>query len=172
MAAKSKLTLTAPTTIPLDKLVLSDANVRRLNAAISIEALAESIARRGLLQSLSVRPVLDSEGKETGSYEVQAGGRRWRALKLLVKQKRLAKNAPIACIVKTTGIIEDDSLAENTEREALHPARPVPRLRGAAREGPERGGYRRRLRRHARRRAPAPEACLREPEAARRLRRR
>ena len=89
--------------------------------AISIEALAESIARRGLLQSLSVRPLFDSEGNETGSYEVQAGGRRLRALKLLVKQKRLAKNAPIPCIVKTTGILEDDSLAENTDREALHP---------------------------------------------------
>jgi ParB family chromosome partitioning protein len=121
MAAKSKLTLTPPTSIPLDKLVLSEGNVRRVNAAISIEALAESIARRGLLQSLSVRPVLDSEGTETGSYEVQAGGRRLRALKLLAKQKRLAKNAPIACIVKTTGILEDDSLAENTDREALHP---------------------------------------------------
>ena len=121
MAAKSKLTLTAPTTIPLDKLVQSDANVRRVNAAISIEALAESIARRGLLQSLSVRPLLDDEGSESDTYEVQAGGRRLRALKLLVKRKQLAKNAPIACIVKTTGILEDDSLAENTDREALHP---------------------------------------------------
>jgi ParB family chromosome partitioning protein len=121
MAAKTKLALTQPTSIPLDKLILSDSNVRQINADVSIEALAESIARRGLLQSLSVRPVLDSEGNETGSYEVQAGGRRWRALNLLVKQKRLARNAPIACIVKTTGIIEDDSLAENTEREALHP---------------------------------------------------
>src|SRR5688572_29057045 len=121
MAAKEKLALVPPTTIPLDKLVLSDGNVRRVNAAISIEALAESIARRGLLQSLSVRPLLDSEGSETGRYEVQAGGRRLRALKLLAKQKRLAKNAPIACIVKTTGILEDDSLAENTDREALHP---------------------------------------------------
>jgi len=121
MAAKSKLALTQPTSIPLDKLLLSDGNVRRVNAAISIEALAESIARRGLLQSLSVRPVLDAEGSETGKYEVQAGGRRLRALKLLVKQKRLAKDAPIPCIVKTTGILEDDSLAENTDREALHP---------------------------------------------------
>jgi ParB family chromosome partitioning protein len=121
MAAKAKLALTPPTSIPLDKLVLSDANVRRVNAAISIEALADSIARRGLLQSLSVRPVLDDDAKETGTYAVQAGGRRWRALKRLVKQKRLAKDAPIACIVKTTGIIEDDSLAENTDRVPLHP---------------------------------------------------
>ena len=63
MAAKPKLVLTSPTSIPLDKLVLSDANVRQVNAGISIEALAESIARRGLLQSLSVRPILDAEGE-------------------------------------------------------------------------------------------------------------
>jgi ParB family chromosome partitioning protein len=74
-----------------------------------------------LLQSLSVRPILDDEGLETGTYGIQAGGRRYRALKLLVKQKKLAKNAPIPCIVKTDGIAEVDSLAENTEREALHP---------------------------------------------------
>jgi ParB family chromosome partitioning protein len=121
MAAKPKLALTPSTSIPLDRLVPSPANVRKTNAAVSIEALAASIARRGLLQSLSVRPVLDGEGEETGDYEVQAGSRRMRALKLLVKQKRLAKNAPIPCIVKTTGLAEDDSLAENSDREALHP---------------------------------------------------
>ena len=119
--SRPRLALIPPTTIPLDRLVPSNANVRRVKPAISIEALADSIARRSLLQSLSVRPVLDDEGRETGTYEVQAGSRRLRALKLLVKQKRLAKNAPIACIVKTTGIVEDDSLAENTDREALHP---------------------------------------------------
>ena len=52
---------------------------------------------------------------------MQAGGRRLRALQLLVKQKRLAKTAPIPCIVREDGILEADSLAENTEREALHP---------------------------------------------------
>jgi ParB family chromosome partitioning protein len=92
-----------------------------VKAGVSIEALAESIARRSLLQSLSVRPVLDAEGNETGVFEVPAGGRRFRALELLVRQKRLAKTAPIPCIVKTDGLAEEDSLAENTDREALHP---------------------------------------------------
>ena len=44
-----------------------------------------------------------------------------QALQLLVKQKKLAKNAPVPCIVRTEGFVEADSLAENTEREALHP---------------------------------------------------
>lgn len=117
----SKITLVGARDIALDRLVASDANVRRIKAGISVEELAEDIARRGLLQSLSVRPVPDGEGAETGKFAVSAGGRRLAALKLLVKQRRLAKNAPIPCIVKTEGIEEEDSLAENTMREALHP---------------------------------------------------
>ena len=119
--ATPKIALTAPQTIPLDKLTLHDGNVRQIKAGVSIESLAADIARRGLLQSLSVRPLLDEAGEETGRYGVQAGGRRLRALQLLVKQKKLAKNAPVPCIVRTEGHVEADSLAENTEREALHP---------------------------------------------------
>ncbi len=121
MAATQKIVLNPSRDIPFNKLVLSQANVRRVKAGVSIEALAESIARRSLLQSLSVRPVLDADGNETGTFEVPAGGRRFRALELLVRQKRLAKTAPIPCIVKTEGLAEEDSLAENTDREALHP---------------------------------------------------
>ncbi len=117
----SKITLVGARDIALDRLVASDANVRRIKAGVSVEDLAEDIARRGLLQSLSVRPVLDAQDQETGRFSVSAGGRRLAALKLLVKQKRLAKNAPVPCIVKTEGIEEEDSLAENTMREALHP---------------------------------------------------
>ena len=36
--------------IPFDKLVLSQFNVRRSKAGVSVEELAEDIARRGLLQ--------------------------------------------------------------------------------------------------------------------------
>jgi ParB family chromosome partitioning protein len=117
----SKITLAVASDIALDKLVASDANVRRIKAGVSVEDLAEDIARRGLLQSLSVRPLVDGDGAEIGKYTVTAGGRRLAALKRLVKQKRLAKNAPVPCIVKTDGIEEEDSLAENTMREALHP---------------------------------------------------
>ena len=116
----SKITLLSASDIGLDKLMASDANVRRIKAGVSVEDLAEDIARRGLLQSLSVRPLVDSDGAETGKYTVTAGGRRLAALKHLVKQKRLAKNAPVPCIVKTDGVEEEDSLAENT-MEALHP---------------------------------------------------
>lgn len=120
MTAVQKITLSPSRDIPFNKLVLSQANVRRVKADVSIEELAEDIARRTLLQSLSVRPILDAEGAETGMYEIPAGGRRYRALELLVKQKRLAKTAPVPCVVREGGIPEEDSLAENVQRAPLH----------------------------------------------------
>ncbi len=119
-----KITLSSSRDIPFNKLVLSQSNVRRVKAGVSIEELAEDIARRTLLQSLSVRPVLDAEGAETGMFEVPAGGRRYRALQHLVKQKRLAKTAPVPCVVRDPGVdisAEEDSLAENVQRAPLHP---------------------------------------------------
>lgn len=120
----AKITLSPSRDIPLDRLALSQSNVRRIKAGVSIETLADDIARRGLLQSLSVRPLLDTEGRETGRYEIPAGGRRFRALELLVKRKRLAKDAPIPCVVRAADsdiLAEDDSFAENAMRESLHP---------------------------------------------------
>lgn len=115
------LALSASREIPLDKLVLSQSNVRQVKAGVSIEELAEDIARRTLLQSLTVRAVLNDSDAETGIYEVPAGGRRFRALQFLVKQKRLAPDAPIPCVIRTEGLAEEDSLAENIQRAPLHP---------------------------------------------------
>ncbi|TIO24020.1 ParB/RepB/Spo0J family partition protein [Mesorhizobium sp.] len=122
--AKQKITLNASRDIPFNKLLLSQSNVRRIKRGETIEDLAASIGRRGLLQSLNVRPVLDGEGNETGMFEVPAGGRRYRALELLVKQKRMAKTQPVPCVVTDAHSevpIEEDSLAENFQREDLHP---------------------------------------------------
>ena len=116
-----KIQLSASRDIPFNKLLLSQSNVRRIKAGVSIEELAEDIARRTLLQSITVRPVLDESGAETGMFEIPAGGRRFRALELLVKQKRLARTAPIPCVVRTEGMAEEDSLAENIQRAPLHP---------------------------------------------------
>jgi ParB family transcriptional regulator, chromosome partitioning protein len=122
--AVQKITLSSSRDIPFNKLVLSQSNVRRVKAGVSIEELAEDIARRTLLQGLNVRPVLDADGVETGMFEVPAGGRRYRALQLLVKQKRLAKTAPVPCVVRDPSVdisAEEDSLAENVQRAPLHP---------------------------------------------------
>ena len=122
--AVQKITLSSSRDIPFTKLMLSQSNVRRVKAGVSIEELAESIARRNLIQSLHVRPIVDAEGNETGMFEVPAGGRRYRALELLIKQKRLVKTAPVPCVVSDLNadiLIDEVSLAENIERAPLHP---------------------------------------------------
>jgi ParB family chromosome partitioning protein len=122
--AVQKITLSSSRDIPFHKLVLSQSNVRKVKTGVSIEELSQDIARRGLLQGLTVRPVIDADGAETGMFEIPAGGRRYRALEMLVKAKRLAKNAPIPCVVREAGtdiLPEDDSLAENIQRAPLHP---------------------------------------------------
>jgi len=123
MTKHVKIVLSGSQDIPFNQLVLSQANVRRVKAGVSIDALATDIARRGLLQSLTVRAQHDADGNETGLFEVPAGGRRFRALEKLVKQRRLTKTQPVPCIVRDDDQIsaEEDSLAENVHREALHP---------------------------------------------------
>ncbi len=143
--AVQKIILSSSRDIPFNKLVLSQSNVRRVKAGVSIEDLAASIARRGLIQSLSVFPVVDAEGDETGMFEVPAGGRRFRALELLVKQKRLAKIAPVPCVVRERdgGILaEEVSLAENIERAPLHPLDQFRAFQDMRDEGHDRGGDR------------------------------
>lgn len=115
---KPSLTFDQPTSIPLNDLTLHPDNVRGVDVdKKGIESLAADIALRGLLQSLTVQPM-----KENPAYfGVIDGGRRYRALQLLVKQGRLAKDAPIPCILREGGVVIADSLAANMEREDLHP---------------------------------------------------
>ena len=120
--AIQKIMLSASRDIPFNKLILSQQNVRKFKAGVSIDELAQDIAHRGLLSSLNVRAELDADGKETGVYRIPAGGRRYRALEMLVNQKRLAKTAGVPCIVSTGETSEvEDSLAENAHRVELHP---------------------------------------------------
>ena len=113
--------LTPATEIALSALVASKNNVRRIKPGVSVEDLAEDIARRGLLQSLTVHAVRDENGEPTGAYAVTAGGRRFAALKRLVAESRLSEDAAIPCIIRGTTQEAEDSLAENVMREALHP---------------------------------------------------
>lgn len=119
--AQKKLVLTQPRVIPLDKLERSDRNVRKVKKGLTIDRLADDIDNRGLLENLGARPIYDEAGNETDRYQVTYGGRRLEALQLLVQRKRLAKDAPIPCQVRTEGVAEDDSLSENEQRLGLHP---------------------------------------------------
>ena len=108
-SAVQRIKLSSSRDISFNKLVVSQSKVRRVKAGVSIEQLVESVAQCSLLQSLGVRAVVDTDGRETGLFEVPAGGRRYRALELLDKQKRIAKMQPIPCVVRDGSIAEDDN---------------------------------------------------------------
>ena len=73
MTQIKKIVLSSSRDIPFNKLRLSQANVRRIKAGVSIEELAEDIARRTLLQSLTVRPICDAEGELDRNVLLAAG---------------------------------------------------------------------------------------------------
>jgi ParB family chromosome partitioning protein len=99
--------------IPLNRLVASPRNVRRKDRKADIEALAASIASRGLLQNLCAAPA------EGDRYEVDAGGRRLLALKLLARTGVIAKNWPVPCNVVAREAGREVSLIENVHRVAM-----------------------------------------------------
>lgn len=117
--AKPLITLAEGESIPLNRLRLSDDNVRKVYSKEAIADLAADIRTNDLIQSLSVRKLEQPDGAFT--HEVQGGGRRFRALHLLVKQKALAPDAPIPCLPNDRQIATQISLAENVQREALSP---------------------------------------------------
>src|SRR5262249_17331974 len=53
---------------------------------------------------------------------VVAAGRRWRALKLLLKRKKITLDYKVPCLITTPERATAISLAENSGRVELHPA--------------------------------------------------
>jgi ParB family chromosome partitioning protein len=109
--------------IPLFRLKKSEKNARKVpHSSASIEALAASIAVRGIKQNLVVEPELDSDQRPTGYYLVTAGeGRRLAQLKRL-KNKEIKKTEPLPCLIDSIHDARETSLDENISREAMHPA--------------------------------------------------
>ncbi|MFF6656522.1 ParB N-terminal domain-containing protein [Pseudomonas aeruginosa] len=104
--------------LPLSQLLprRSKRNVRT-TPRLSIDELAASIFRIGLLQNLVV--IFAADGKH---YEVVAGDRRLTALKLLAKKKRIAADFEVPCLLVPDASARTVSLAENLLREQMHPA--------------------------------------------------
>jgi len=99
--------------IPLNKLIASPRNVRRKDRKVDIDSLAASIASCGLLQNLCVVP---GEGDR---FEVDAGGRRLMALKMLAKDGVIAKDFPVPCHIVASEDGREVSLIENIHRVAM-----------------------------------------------------
>lgn len=109
--------------IPLDKLRKSPRNARKTpHSEAHIEALAASIAAKGMLQNLVVEPETDEAGEPTGFYLVTVGEGRRLAHLLRVKRKQIRKTEHVRCVLDTANDPQEISLDENVTREAMHPA--------------------------------------------------
>jgi ParB family chromosome partitioning protein len=109
--------------VPLNKLKKSPKNARKMpHGEAAIEALAGSIAAKGMLQNLVVESEVDVGGAETGCYLVTVGEGRRLAQLLRAKRKQIKKSGPIRCVLDTTNDPKEISLDENVTRTDMHPA--------------------------------------------------
>jgi ParB family chromosome partitioning protein len=107
------------TTVPFNKLILSDTYQARSagsTSKMSIAELAASIKESNVLQNLIV-----VKGAR-GLFEVCAGGRRLEALTLLVASGDIAENYPVPVLIVPADKALMASLAENCFHIPLHPA--------------------------------------------------
>ncbi|MCQ8279973.1 ParB/Srx family N-terminal domain-containing protein [Acetobacteraceae bacterium KSS8] len=119
--------------VPLSKLKKSPRNARKTShSEAHIEALAASIAVKGMLQNLVAEPEQDAAGEPTGSYFVTIGEGRRLAQMLRVRRKEIKKTEPIRCVLDTENDPQEISLDENVTREAMHPADQFERFRELA----------------------------------------
>jgi ParB family chromosome partitioning protein len=100
-------------TLPLNKLALSDWNVRKNPG--DLKSLKASIcAHGGLLQNLQV-----INAKKKGTYGVVAGGRRLAALQELAAEGKIAADFAVPCQLVEKSEAQAVSLAENTIRQNM-----------------------------------------------------
>jgi ParB family transcriptional regulator, chromosome partitioning protein len=103
--------------IPLNKLIAWDGNVRKTGASEGLSELSASIAAHGVLQSLVVRKT------NRGKYAVVAGRRRFLALTALAEGGTIASDAPVPCrVIPCSADATEISLTENVVRAPMHPA--------------------------------------------------
>ena len=99
----------APATLPIDKIRAAPGQPRKVFDPAAIAELAASIAEKGVLQPLLVRPVGDE-------FEIVAGERRYRA----------AKEAGLEAVPVVVRELDDQAaleiaIVENLQREDLNP---------------------------------------------------
>ena len=109
-------------TVKLAKLRLSPINVRTAeDKALAIEPLAADITARGVLQNLLITPV----NKPRGMFEVFDGGRRLRALLLMVERGAIVAedyDVPVMVLKADKNALSETSLAANFHQLKLTPA--------------------------------------------------
>jgi ParB family chromosome partitioning protein len=109
--------------IPLNKLKKSPRNARKTpHGEAAIEALAASIAAKGMLQAPVVEPEVGDDGEPTGFWLVTIGEGRRLAMLLRARRKEVRKAEPVRCVVDLANDQHEISLDENVTRSDMHPA--------------------------------------------------
>lgn len=101
-------------TVKLSKLALSPLNARTVKPS-KIEAMASDIEAHGVLQNLIGH-------EKDGKVLICAGGRRYRALKLMQKNKKITASYDVPVDIRDEAEAVELSLSENAQREDMHPA--------------------------------------------------
>ncbi|MGH6919476.1 MAG: ParB/RepB/Spo0J family partition protein [Geminicoccaceae bacterium] len=102
----------AGSSVPIEFLVPSPLQPRRHFAEDELEALAESIRARGVMQPLLVRPAAGDPQR----YEIVAGERRWRAA-----QRAGVHDLPVVLYRLSDREALELALLENVQRQDLSP---------------------------------------------------
>jgi len=113
--------------LPLDKLSVSKANMRHGRKAPDVSDLLPTVRRRGVLQTLLVRPSPcpePVEGCESGMFEIVAGSRRYHAARIVAEERAVAEpgephDAMLPCAILDEGDDADAieaSMIENMAR--------------------------------------------------------
>ena len=96
--------------IPVSRLEPRQGQPRTVFDEVSLQELADSVAERGVLQPLTVRPLTD------GYYQIIAGERRWRAARMAGLDK-----VPVRIMKADDRTTAELALIENLQREDLNP---------------------------------------------------
>jgi ParB family chromosome partitioning protein len=99
--------------IPIAKIRESKTNPRRFFDEAKLAELADNIRRHGVLQPILLRPLLEGE---TGTYELVAGTRRYRASKLAARD-----SIPATVRELTDAQALELQVIENVQRVDVHP---------------------------------------------------
>ena len=99
-----------PLEIEIEKLSIARSQPRKNFNEEAMKELSNSIAEKGIIQALLVRPVKD------GKYEIIAGERRYRAAKMAG-----IKTVPVAIKELSDKDAHEIALIENIQREDLNP---------------------------------------------------
>lgn len=127
--------------IPLDAIEPSGLNPRRSFDDAALQELADSLAEKGVIQPLFLRPHPDTPNR----YQIAAGERRWRASRLNVEAGHpdWPADRPMPATVRalTDEELIELAIAENQDRQDVHPLDEAEAYSALAKIREDRGEY-------------------------------